>query len=267
MKKLVIYCYYLSKSMYDILLGVVKLKNTEIVFIILIFLLLPNFSFASFWGDGLTVDDIYVKDYESKITDFSSDNYERYLYSINYNLENVSVSFANAKIITYYYDGNNLVTNDDIFNNNTTTIIDDSLLKEFHTVHVSSKLWSDEPLNITHCNIVIMNDNGDLIYNESKSFDMNNYVKDDYLFQENDKIISDKPKSSIESNNHAFFEETDVNDDGKIDFDEFSDVSFIFTEDSFWEEYSIEEILQSEWDSADSNGDGYLTFEEFNIVI
>ena len=59
----------------------------------------------------------------------------------------------------------------------------------------------------------------------------------------------------------------DLNGDGLIDFSEFSKISYIFTEDSFWDNYSIDEILQSEWDRANDNNDDYLTFEEFKKVV
>ena len=59
----------------------------------------------------------------------------------------------------------------------------------------------------------------------------------------------------------------DLNGDYLIDFKEFSEISYVFTEDSFWDGYPIEEILQSEWDRANDDGDDYLTFEEFENVI
>jgi len=243
------------------------MNYTKAIIIILILMLLPSLSYASFWSDGLTGDDIYVENFKTSITDFTTGNSERHVYSIEYDLRNISTSFADGKIITHYYNGDELVTNNDTFNNNTTMIEDDYLLNEFHHVSVRSKLWTDEYINITHCNIVIMNGDGETVYNTTKPFDMNNYVKENDLNLGTDDSNGKKPESSVKSNDYKFFEETDFNDDGKIDFDEFSEVSYIFTEDSFWDGYSIEEILQSEWDRANSNGDDYLTFEEFKKVI
>ncbi len=243
------------------------MKYTKAIIIILILILLPSLSYASFWSDGLTGDDICVKDFKTSITDYTTGNSERYVYSSVYDLKNVSTSFAGGKIITYYYNGDELITNNDTFNNNTTIIEDDYLLNEFHHVSVYSKLWTDEYVKVTHCNIVVLNDDGETIYNVTKPFDMDNYVKNSDLDLEIDDSNDEKPKSSVKSDDYKFFEETDFNDDGKIDFDEFSEVSFIFTEDSFWDGYSIEEILQSEWDRANSDGDDYLTFEEFKKVI
>ena len=243
------------------------MKNAKVMIIVLILVLLPSLSYASFWSDGLTGDDIYVQNLKTSITDFTTGNSERYVYSVEYDLKNVSTSFADGKIITYYYDGEELVTNNDTFNNNTTIIEDDYLLNELHHVYVRSKLWTDEYVNVTRCNIVIMNGDGETVYNTTKPFDMNNYIKESDLNLGTDDNNNEKPKSSVKSDDYKFFEETDTNDDGKIDFDEFSDVSFIFTEDSFWDGYSIEEILQSEWDRANSDGDDYLTFEEFKKVI
>lgn len=240
------------------------MKNVKLLIIILILVLLPSLSYASFWSDGLTGDDIYVQNFKTGITDFTKGNSERYVYSIEYDLRNVSTSFADGKIITYY--GNELATNNDTFNNNTTIIEDDYLLNEFHHVNVHSKLWADEYVNVTHCNIVIMNEDGEIVYNTTKAFDMNNYIKESDLNLATDDN-NEKPESSDKNDDYKFFEETDFNDDGKIDFDEFSEVSFIFTEDSFWDGYSIEEILQSEWDRANLDGDDYLTFEEFKKVI
>ena len=243
------------------------MKNVKVLIIILILVLLPSLSYASLWSDGLTGDDIYVQNFKTGITDFSTANSERYVYSIEYDLRNVSTSFADGKIITYYYDGDELATNNDSFNNNTTIIEDDYLLNDFHQVYVRSKLLTDEYVNVTHCNIVIMNGDGEIVYNTTKPFDRNNFIKESDLNLGSDDNINEKLNSLVKSNDYKFFEKTDTNDDGKIDFDEFSQVSFIFTEDSFWDGYSTEEILQSEWDRANSNWDDYLTFEEFRKVI
>lgn len=65
---------------------------------------------------------------------------------------------------------------------------------------------------------------------------------------------------------YNYFRQTDANNDGLVDYDELSDMSHIFTEDTFWDGYSIEEIVQSEFDDGDRNGDGYLNFTEYKII-
>ena len=86
------------------------MKYTKAIIIILILILLPSLSYASFWSDGLTGDDICVKDFKTSITDYTTGNSERYVYSSVYDLKNVSTSFAGGKIITYYYNGDELIT-------------------------------------------------------------------------------------------------------------------------------------------------------------
>lgn len=59
------------------------------------------------------------------------------------------------------------------------------------------------------------------------------------------------------------FDELDYNNDSKIDIDEFEGLIDILAEDSFWDGYSLEEILISEFERFDSNHDDYINFEEF----
>ena len=77
------------------------------------------------------------------------------------------------------------------------------------------------------------------------------------------KIYSYYKDSTLE---YSYFRETDWNDDRLVDYDELSEISYVFTEDSFWKGYSIEEIIQSELDYGDKNGDGYLNFTEYKII-
>ncbi|WP_405267240.1 hypothetical protein [Methanobrevibacter sp.] len=65
---------------------------------------------------------------------------------------------------------------------------------------------------------------------------------------------------------YEFFKDTDLNDDGRITLDEFEEINYIFTEDSFWDGYSIEEICQSEFDDANSGGID-LNYTEFKRAI
>ena len=69
------------------------------------------------------------------------------------------------------------------------------------------------------------------------------------------------------SSDYDFFMDTDLNCDGLIDFDEFTEISYIFTEDSFWDGYSTEEICQSEFNRADINNNEYLNYMEFKKVV
>lgn len=68
----------------------------------------------------------------------------------------------------------------------------------------------------------------------------------------------------VTQDHYEFFKETDRNHDGHIDLDEFSEVYYLFTEDSFWDGYSIEEICVVEFESANGNSDDYLNFTEFS---
>ena len=65
---------------------------------------------------------------------------------------------------------------------------------------------------------------------------------------------------------YSYFKQTDTNNDGLVDYDELGQISYIFTKDSFWDGYSIEEIIQSEFDQGDRNGDDYLNFTEYKII-
>lgn len=65
---------------------------------------------------------------------------------------------------------------------------------------------------------------------------------------------------------YSYFRETDWNNDGLVDYEELGEISYVFTKDSFWDGYPIEEILQSEFDQGDKNGDGYLNFTEYKVI-
>ena len=81
-------------------------------------------------------------------------------------------------------------------------------------------------------------------------------------FEEFKTFMNPLYKFSKEVREFEYFKDADINKDGIITFDEFEEISYIFTEDSFWDGYSIEEICQDEFDRLD-NGDDYLTFDEF----
>lgn len=60
------------------------------------------------------------------------------------------------------------------------------------------------------------------------------------------------------------FNELDTNHDGKLSIDEFEELTEYIIEDSFWDGYSPEEVIISEFESLDSNRDGFLSYDEFS---
>lgn len=60
------------------------------------------------------------------------------------------------------------------------------------------------------------------------------------------------------------FNELDANHDGKLSIDEFEELTEYIMEDSFWDGYSPEEVIISEFESLDSNRDGFLSYDEFS---
>ena len=60
------------------------------------------------------------------------------------------------------------------------------------------------------------------------------------------------------------FNELDTNHDGKLSIDEFEELTEYILEDSFWDGYSPEEVIISEFESLDSNRDGFLSYYEFS---
>lgn len=48
------------------------------------------------------------------------------------------------------------------------------------------------------------------------------------------------------------------NHDGKLSIDEFEELTEYIMEDSFWDGYSPEEVIISEFESLDSNRDGFF---------
>ncbi len=100
----------------------------------------------------------------------------------------------------------------------------------------------------------------EIMSNDFENADENNDEK--LTFDEFKTFMNPLYKFSKEVREFEYFKDTDINKDGIITFDEFEEISYILTEDSFWDGYSIEEICQSEFDRLD-NGDDYLTFDEF----
>ena len=110
-------------------------------------------------------------------------------------------------------------------------------------------------------------------YPDKNSSEINDLMNDDFRNADEDnsgKLTFDEFKSfmnslykySNEYMEFKYFKEIDTNRDDKITLDEFEEISYIFTEDAFWDGYSIEEICQDEFDRLD-DGNNYLTFDEF----
>ena len=100
--------------------------------------------------------------------------------------------------------------------------------------------------------------------NDFNTFDSN---KDEKLTFEEFKNIAPIWFYYTIYDDYKFFKDTDVNNDGLVDGNEFGSIGYLFAEDSFWDGYSIKEICVVEFDSANSNGDDYLNFTEFRTVI
>ena len=96
--------------------------------------------------------------------------------------------------------------------------------------------------------------------NDFNSFDLN---KDEKLTIEEFKAIAPIWCYYLCANDYKFFKDTDYNNDGLIDGNEFGNIGYLFAEDTFWKDYSIEEICIVEFESANSNDDDYLNFTEF----
>ena len=100
----------------------------------------------------------------------------------------------------------------------------------------------------------------DIMHDDFKNGDTDNNGQ--LTFDEFKRFMSPIYKYSKEYKEFKNFKEIDINKDDKITLDEFEEMSYIFTEDAFWDGYSIEEICQDEFDRLD-DGDNYLTFDEF----
>ena len=98
------------------------------------------------------------------------------IYHVFYDLENVSTSFEDSKLITYFYSGDKIAMSNEVthLSNNTTTKISYDDLKDYNHLSCSAFLHSDNLTNITHVVIVMIKD-GEVIFNTTEPFNMSNF--------------------------------------------------------------------------------------------
>ena len=125
---------------------------------------------------------IGIDNFDSGVTNYSTINntgllWETYLYSVFFDLENVSSWYDGGEVIVCFYNDSGIVLSDEVTykSNNTTTQIDNNSYNEnFEVVYARGFLHSDKFVNITHVTILLIND-GVVVFNETRPFDMNNY--------------------------------------------------------------------------------------------
>ena len=141
--------------------------------------------------------------------------------------------------------------------------VNDMNINDFSRLeYVYAEVYSDENHDEIESRMNNAFKNGDLDNDGILSFDEFNQA-----FRIIYKYYSEMKNPYNEDSDYDFFKQTDSNADGRIDFDEFSQISYIFTEDSYWDGYSIEEICHSEFERADDNANDYLNYFEFKQVI
>ena len=150
-----------------------------------IFLIFAGFSVVdtiSHWGGtNYDADKIYLSEFENHVTNYSFELKngkieEDYLYSVYYDLHNISSSLIGGDIVTYLYSGDVIDLSDEVqYNsNNSTSPIEEKYINGFYPV--SAYFHINNFTNVTHCVIVIIKD-GEIIFNTTHSFNMNNYEK------------------------------------------------------------------------------------------
>lgn len=98
-----------------------------------------------------------------------------------------------------------------------------------------------------------------------KSADLN---KDSKLsYDEFKSVFGPAYKYAQEKREWGYFKDTDIDGDGLVDEDEFYELAYVFDEDKWYGEYSMEELIISEFMEDDEDGDGYLNFDEFKNFI
>lgn len=225
-------------------------------------------------------DHIYINNIGTEWANYSNGFYG---YNFDFKINNLS-SNHNIQIIVSFYDLNGSLVKNENLEGGINEPISKGEVEDNLTINLreSQKSYSDFPVHIwdgisnmkyyelDHIKIDILDiSENKLLYSINQTFNMSNlYDPNDLVIdeEETDDLDDSNSETSKSDSDYEFFKYTDYNGDGLVNFNEFSEISYIFTEDSFWDGYSTEEILQSEWDSADVDGDGYLTFDEFKNV-
>lgn len=97
--------------------------------------------------------------------------------------------------------------------------------------------------------------------------------KEDSDIKKLQDIVKNSPNSTLTEEFYArlgtnpysdTFNELDTDHDGKLSIDEFEELTEYIMEDSFWDGYSPEEVIISEFESLDSNCDRFLSYDEFS---
>lgn len=252
-----------------------------LVFIIVI--MIPSVCAWSIFGNEVpeNTDHIAIKNIETEWASYSDGFYG---YTVDFVLFNFSSHHEIQSVISYYDSDGKLIKNDNLTegitepifqgkpgDNVTITLEDEEKLYPNVPIHLKADITKFNYCEVDHIRIDIIDASEDkLLYTINQTFNMSNrWDPEDVSFDsdESDDSDSSDSKTSQSDRDYEFFKDTDYNGDGVIDFSEFSDISYVFTEDSFWDGYSTEEILQSEWDRANNDGDDYLTFDEFKNVI
>ena len=254
-------------------------KKLILGLLVIFFIMLPTACAWSIFDEPVAenTDHIHIDNIETEWANYSNGFYG---YNFDFEINNLSSSHEINSVISFYDSNGDLIKNDNLSGGIDEPIsqgeIQDNLtitLEDYQKSHSSipSKLWGGisnfDYCEIDHIRIDVIDENENkLLCSVNHTFNMSNLWNPDELSNDDktDNSNSEIPKTD---RNYDFFKETDLNGDYLIDFKEFSEISYVFTEDSFWDGYPIEEILQSEWDRANDDGDDYLTFEEFENVI
>lgn len=101
----------------------------------------------------------------------------------------------------------------------------------------------------------------DRMRNDFKTADLNDDSKLD--FEEFKVIFGPIQKYFAEKEDFLRFKDLDRDDDGKISPVEFDELAFYIVDERYLDMYSLEELVDSEFINADENGDEYLNFTEY----
>lgn len=127
-------------------------------------------------SDNIPYENINMTNIDMSYTNASGENFGFYQYYLSCDLNNVSPSLRDGKVIVYFYDedGKLLENNFAEFTNNTTITINDHYgsLNDYHTVHIHAALSREDLINITSYQILIIKDNN-IVFNQTKPYKMN----------------------------------------------------------------------------------------------